>query len=63
MNVCWWKVSEPDWEIWSSDCGMEFCLNVGNPTGNGFRYCPKCGREIPDTSEEYWQEIVKICSG
>ena len=31
---------------------MAYCIRCGNKVEDGSRFCPKCGAEIPDQTEE-----------
>ena len=63
MNTsCEWRQSSDDSDTWESSCENhhEWCFNDGNPTTNGVKFCPFCGKtlvevphvEPPDEDEE-----------
>ena len=45
---CKWFNDENEDEAyaWESACGMLFIFNDEGPIENGFKYCPKCSKEI-----------------
>ncbi len=43
--ICCWKWDEG---FWVSDCGEAFEFNDGNPSDNGFQFCPYCGKLLEE---------------
>ena len=44
---CVWSQDEWDeWGLWESECGQGFCLEDGDPTDSGMRFCPYCGKLV-----------------
>ena len=40
-------------DTWTTDCGNEFILNeMTTPTECGFKFCPFCGAELVETTED-----------
>jgi hypothetical protein len=49
VDYCLWiPVDDPDTGVWASQCGNEFILEEGTPKGNGFIYCPYCGKVLKE---------------
>jgi hypothetical protein len=40
----WWE--QYDYNIWETECGLEWETIDGTPKENHMNYCPKCGGEI-----------------
>ena len=40
----WWE--QYDYNIWETECGLEWETIDGRPKENHMNYCPKCGGEI-----------------
>lgn len=44
LDICVW--SESSYGFWESSCKYAFEFHNGTPRQNGFRFCPKCGKQI-----------------
>lgn len=46
-ETCEWRFSpDGDFHEWKTECGHLFIFSDGNPSENGFDFCPFCGREL-----------------
>jgi len=54
--ICEWN--EGDCGAYTSDCGCEFQFNDEGPTGNGFEFCPFCGKVLKEIN---FGEDCQIC--
>ena len=43
---CNWNETEPDFDLWESDCGMAFHMEQGTPSENGMMFCCRCGKPL-----------------
>lgn len=46
MKTCHWKLEEPDWNAYATECGEMFCIEMGTPQENKMRFCPFCGGRL-----------------
>jgi hypothetical protein len=45
INYCEWTLDE-DTSSWDSQCDKKWELTVGDPSENGMKFCPFCGRVL-----------------
>lgn len=47
--------------FWYSDCQQVFIFNEEGPIGNGFAFCPFCGKPIAEDPEEHDPAYCDTC--
>jgi len=47
-TACMWKLDDPDYNTWGTECGHFFSLDEGTPTNNRMAFCCYCGKPIKE---------------
>lgn len=57
-EVCEWSQSDdPDFSWWDTSCGEAWTFIESDPSGNGMKFCPYCGKELCANATELPDDV------
>ena len=59
MENCEWHLDDGEANAWESSCGDVFFFENGDPSLNGFKFCPYCGKRLTQRAADADTESVE----
>ena len=50
--ICHWR-EDRSCGFWETECQNAFNFETGTPTSNDFKFCPYCGKELKEITDDY----------
>jgi hypothetical protein len=57
--TCEWKLDEPDWNAWSTQCGNMFIITDGTPLENEMVFCCYCGEGLREVDSDLKADLTQ----